>query len=753
MLYVVFIYKKFKMNLTLNFIRHTLRKHIISYYSYSTKLLPKNENIKKIRNIGISAHIDAGKTTTTERMLYYSGLIEHMGEVHDGNTVTDYMDQERERGITITSAAVTFFWKNHQFNLIDTPGHIDFTMEVEQTLNVLDGVIVILDGSAGVEAQTLTVWRQACRYNLPCIIYLNKMDRSDADIHMCCSSILKKLGVIPILLQLPVVENHKFVDVVTSELIKYGQGKNKNMLKEPLTEKEFPKLFSEAKEARVKAIETLADFDDELANTVIASESFENISNDDIIISLVKVTNQKTAVPVLLGSSYKNIGVQSLMDAVISYLPWPLNSIRVFSHFDDHFCGRAFKVIHDKQRGPLVFLRIYNGVIKKGQKIYSIQRDVSEQVGRVYVAYADDFTEVELVENGNIAVVSGLKKIMSGDLVASSQTAFERAKKSLINELQKNKKIIPENTDSLFGISAKIPEPVFFCSIESPSMSTQSALDQALSELQREDPSLRVSYNDETGQTVLAGMGELHLEIIRDRILKEYKIDADLGPLQISYREASLNKVTDSLKVETKIGNTKHSLLISMSLLPDFNQDDRKELLQFDKTPDNASNLAGIYPKHLVAIKEGLKIGLMHGPKINSQVINTGVMLHWFEAGRGTSETIISAAANQLTQKLLKESGSYILEPVVNLEVVSPSEYISVILSDLSQRRAAIKNVDVRGDSKVVIAVVPLSELLGYSTDIRSISSGTATFSTEFKKYQRMSPLEEDNAIRSVRGF
>ncbi|XP_066154969.1 ribosome-releasing factor 2, mitochondrial isoform X2 [Euwallacea fornicatus] len=581
---------------------------------YSTFKLPRND-ISKIRNIGISAHIDAGKTTTTERMLYYAGVIDYMGEVHDGNTVTDFMDQERERGITITSAAVTFFWKNHQFNLIDTPGHIDFTMEVEHALNVLDGVVVILDGSAGVEAQTLTVWRQADRFNLPRVVYVNKMDRRDGDVHMCCDSLEKKLDVQPILLQLPVVRDDKLfgiIDVLSQELIQFGKGQERALIRGELVEKEWPQLFENAQRARVKVIEQLCDHNDELAEKVIASEVFDIVPSDDIVKALKKVTLERKAVPVVLGSSYKNIGVQTLMDAIALYLPSPINRSNVFSAFEDHFCGRAFKVKHDNQKGPLTFLRLYNGSVKKAQKIFSVQRRESEQVGRVYMAYADDFKEVESLGSGNIAVLSGLKKIMSGDLVTSSQSVYDKARK--IAQKCSNS----EDVDSAFGVGAEIPEPVFFCSIEPPSLAKQQALDQALAELQREDPSLRITYNSETGQTVLAGMGELHLEIIRDRILKEYKIEADLGPLQIAYREMPLQKVSDSLQVDTKIGNHKNSVLVRLSVVPSDCSSSQKAL-KFDKSQESASCIAGIFPKHLQAIRQGVEVGLAHGPKISSQ--------------------------------------------------------------------------------------------------------------------------------------
>ncbi|XP_019755164.2 ribosome-releasing factor 2, mitochondrial isoform X3 [Dendroctonus ponderosae] len=607
----------------------------------------------------------------------------------------------------------------------------------------------------GVEAQTLTVWRQADRYNLPRIIYVNKMDRADSDIHMCCSSIEKKFDLAALLLQLPARAGGKLtgvVDVLSLELFQYGNSRAKGVSVVDLSEETHPQLFADAQQARVRLIEQLTEHDDELANKVIASESFETVSSQEIIKALQKVTQDRVAVPVVLGSSYKNIGVQNLMDAVIHYLPTPQRSSKIFSAFEDAFCGRAFKVKHDKQKGPLVFVRLYNGSIRKGQKIFSVQRSESEQVGRLYVAYADDFQEVESLGSGNIAVLSGLKKTLSGDLVTTSQTAYDRAGKNVLKAQKKSDAPLQVSADSLFGVGARIPEPVFFCSIEPPSMSSQQALDQALTELQREDPSLRVSYNAETGQTVLAGMGELHLEIIRDRILKEYKVDADLGPLQIAYREAPLDSVTESTTVDIKIGSHKNHVLVKMSLIPTVNYTS-EDLLKFDKNADNASNISAIYPKHLQAIRQGVTVGLAQGPKINSQVINTHVMLHWFEVGRGTSETIIASTVTQLVQKLVKLSGTRILEPVMALEIVTPPEHLSSIMADLSRRRTNINSVTMRGKAQVVTASVPLAELLGYSSDLRIISSGTAMFTTEFEEYRRMSSSDEEEAIRSVRGF
>ncbi|XP_028137204.1 ribosome-releasing factor 2, mitochondrial [Diabrotica virgifera virgifera] len=744
-------------NFGLNF-KRTLRKFNKLYTKinqYNTGKEIQNVPIEKIRNIGILAHIDAGKTTTTERMLFISGLIQNMGEVHRGNTVTDYMEQERERGITITSAAVTFYWKKNQFNLIDTPGHIDFTMEVEQTLNVLDGAIVVLDGTAGVEAQTLTVWRQAEKNKIPRIIYVNKMDRSNASISLSCETIEKKLQSPYLLLQLPVVENNKLtgiIDILTMELITYGTEDIKLLEKVQLTEKNFPKHFEEAKLARSKLVDKLCNYDDNLADQVLVSESLDNIPTTDIVKSLRTVTKSQTAVPVLLGSSYKNVGVQNLMDAVILYLPAPNEKNMLFLSFEDNLCARAFKVIHNKQKGPLVFLRIYNGQIKRGQKIYNIKQDCSEQIGRLYVAYADDFKEIDSIANGNIAVATGVKKVMSGDLITTSNNASQKAKNSILKKT-KDRTMEEKDINKIFGIGVAVPEPVFFRSIEPPSASSQTHLDLALSELQREDPSLRVTYNSETGQTILAGMGELHLDIIKDRIMKEYKLEVELGPLQIAYKETPIEKLTDTLTVETKIGSSKQFITVKLTLQPVVDLTHSNEVLKLDKSPEYASNIASIFPKHLVAVRQGVEVGLSHGPKISCPVINVQVILHYLEVGRGTSDTMITATVTQLIQKILKQVNTYILEPVMSLEVVTPEEHLSVIVADLSRRRTNINNIGMRGNSKVVLANTPLSELLGYSTILRTISSGTATFTMQFLDCSKMSPELEMLAIQSVRGF
>jgi len=591
--------------------------------------------------------LSPGKTTTTERMLFYSGLIRNMGEVHHGNTVTDYMEQERQRGITITSAAVTFNWKDYRFNLIDTPGHIDFTMEVEQTLQILDGAIVVLDGSAGVEAQTLTVCRQADRYNIPKLIYVNKMDRMDADFDMSLHSIKSKLNVEVLPVQVPVKEAgvlKGIVDVITMEKLMFDKKhQGINMIKTKLTENDG-KLWEMINEKRQILTDKLSDLDDKLADIIIEQESLD-VQPQILIDSLRKVTINRKGVPVVLGSSYKNIGVQPLMDSVILYLPSPMNISNAYKCFDNNLAARVFKIVHDQQKGAITFFRIYSGKMKRSQKLYNITREQNEQCARLYVACADDYEEVSEVDHGNIAAIAGLKSTVAGDLVTTSVSVADRAKEIMS---QKNPDR-PDYVNNFFASGVNLLDPVFFCSIEPPSLSAQSALEIALRELQREDPSLRVTNDTETDQIVLAGMGELHIDIIKERIKREYKIDVDLGPLQIAYKETVQDAIKDTLVMEHKVGKTRHKVNITISLIPQYKG--TKKLL-LDRSPENASNIDNIHPRVMNAIKNGMEAALLHGVKLSCPVIDVGVKLHWLEVARGTSDTMISAATTQCIRKV-----------------------------------------------------------------------------------------------------
>ncbi|KAM3959287.1 mitochondrial ribosome recycling factor 2 [Aphomia sociella] len=727
-----------------------------------------------IRNIGILAHIDAGKTTTTERMLFYSGTIRSMGEVHHGNTVTDYMEQERQRGITITSAAVSFQWNGNQINLIDTPGHIDFTMEVEQSLAVLDGAVVVLDGSAGVEAQTLTVWRQANAYRVPRLLYLNKMDRADGDAAACVRSVQERLHATPLLLHQPLRHQDRLIgliDLITLEEIVWTQGRGQNFIRRKLTEKDGA-IWETSMESHRQLIDTLSSLDDKLADTIIQQESLDNLNSTEIEAAVRRCTVQMTGFPIVCGSSYKNIGVQTLIDAVISYLPSPRQCNELYSCFGTDLSARAFKVQHDDQRGVLTFLRLYSGEISKAQKIYNLGRGKSEQGGALYVALADEYKPVDTVTAGNIAVVSSLKATMSGDLITSTQAAANRAKSQLATTLadssHRDKIMLPsarhrvqgleteptkeELADILLGIGTSAPEPVFLCSIEPPSAAAQKYLEAALAQLQREDPSLRVSVDGDTGQMVLAGMGELHLEIIKERIVREYKIDVELGSLHIAYKEALEGTARASSSVDRKIGGQRQVLKVELSAATVSGIAPEK-VLKLDRSPDSAANLAHLHPRSLQAIKQGVHTALQHGPKLGCPMVDVQVTLHWFESGRGTSDSVITATVAQCLRKVLEQAGSLVLEPVMSLQVSCPDTHSARVLADLARRRAHLQHVQLRHAHKVIDSLTPLSELLGYSTTLRSLSSGLATFTMEFHSLQQMSPHDEEKAIKNVTGF
>ncbi|XP_072462452.1 ribosome-releasing factor 2, mitochondrial isoform X2 [Notamacropus eugenii] len=468
-----------------------------------------NPPMSKIRNIGIMAHIDAGKTTTTERMLYYSGYTRSLGDVDDGDTVTDFMAQERERGITIQSAAVTFDWKGYRVNLIDTPGHVDFTLEVERCLRVLDGAVAVLDASAGVEAQTLTVWRQADKHRVPRICFLNKMDKTGASFNCTVDSIREKLKTKPLLLQLPVGEAKAFkglVDVVTMEKVIWNPASHsddgKQFMREPLTELNDPELLKEAKEARNALIEQIADVDDEFADLVLGEfiENFDLLPAEKLYPAIRRVTMAQSAVPVLCGSALKNKGVQPLLDAITMYLPSPDERNNEFLQwYKDDLCALAFKVLHDKQRGPLVFMRIYSGTMKPQSAVHNINGNYTERISRLLLPFADQHVEIPSLTAGNIALTVGLKQTSTGDTIVSSKaSALAAARRAGRNEGKTHRKHM--ETENLLLAGVEIPEPVFFCTIEPPSVAKQPELDRALNCLQREDPSLKVRLDPDSGQ-------------------------------------------------------------------------------------------------------------------------------------------------------------------------------------------------------------------------------------------------------------
>nr|NP_732771.2 mitochondrial ribosome recycling factor 2, isoform A [Drosophila melanogaster]Q9VCX4.3 RecName: Full=Ribosome-releasing factor 2, mitochondrial; Short=RRF2mt; AltName: Full=Elongation factor G 2, mitochondrial; Short=EF-G2mt; Short=mEF-G 2; AltName: Full=Elongation factor G2; AltName: Full=Ribosome-recycling factor 2, mitochondrial; Flags: Precursor [Drosophila melanogaster]AAF56031.3 mitochondrial ribosome recycling factor 2, isoform A [Drosophila melanogaster]ADZ24788.1 mitochondrial elonga len=714
----------------------------------------KRSYSSKIRNIGILAHIDAGKTTTTERMLFYAGKTRALGEVHRGNTVTDYLTQERERGITICSSAVTFSWNDHRINLLDTPGHIDFTMEVEQSLYAVDGVVVVLDGTAGVEAQTVTVWSQADKHKLPRLIFVNKMDRPDADFEKCVSDLKDKLETQPVCLQYPVKNEDGVLainDVITLERLSWQQkdlGRSyRNVKLEPSDDLRL------LQEKRNELIDQLSGLDDELADVVISTESFDNVDNALIERALRRATTQQKVVPVLLGSAYKNVGIQRLMDAVNAYLPAPEERNQIYDCFGTEVAGKVFKIVHDKQRGPLTLVRILRGEIKRGMRLISA-RGQAEVVSKLYEPLADEYREVSAVQSGDVVICAGLKSTVTGDLLTSSQSALKNAQKRYKQSLGNTAAKVEEDdeldeSDELFAIDPQIPDAVYFCSIEPPSVSSQTAMEQALKQLQREDPSLRVSYDSVTGQTVLGGMGELHMDIIKSRILSEYKIDVDLGPLQIAYKETIEAPALTTLSVEKEIAGSKQSVSITLEVVKN-----QAELFSLDKSPDNLPNLNTLRPRILQVLRKGSISALERGPRVGGQVVETQIRLHNATIGRGTADSFVMATAAQCVQKLLSTSGTRLLEPIMALQIVAPSERISGIMADLSRRRALINDVLPKGErNKMILVNAPLAELSGYSSALRTISSGTASMTMQPCGFSSMNSVDESLAERRAQGL
>ncbi|XP_053557387.1 ribosome-releasing factor 2, mitochondrial isoform X2 [Bombina bombina] len=713
--------------------------------------------ISKIRNIGIMAHIDAGKTTTTERMLYYSGYIRALGDVDDGDTVTDFMAQERERGITIQSAAVTFDWNGHRINLIDTPGHVDFTVEVERSLRVLDGAVAVFDASAGVEAQTLTVWRQADKHSVPRLCFLNKMDKAGASFTYAVESIKSKLKVKPLLLQLPIGEGKTFkglVDLVSMETIVWSprasEDDGRMFEQKSVKDARDPELLKNANEARNVLIEQIADLDDEFAVLILDefSEHLDQIPLEKLQAAIRRITLARIAVPVLCGSALKNKGVQLLLDAIALYLPSPDDCSHDFVQwYQGDLCALAFKVLHDKQRGPMVLLRIYSGTMKSQSAVHNINQDCTERMSRLLLPFADQHIEIPSLSAGNIALTVGLKQTTTGDTIVSSKAAAAAAIRRAGRDSAKKTKD-DKMQGSLVLAGVEIPEPVFFCTIEPPSMAKQPDLETALNCLQREDPSLKVKTDPDSGQTILCGMGELHIEIIHDRIKREYGLETYLGPLQIAYRETILSSSMATDILDRTVGDNRHLVSTELEVKP-FTEDvsENNPIIEYG---ENISD-------HLLkdfqeAIENGIESSYLQGPLLGFPVQDVAVTLHDLSVLPGTSITMVSACVSRCVQKAMKKAEKQVLEPLMRLEITLSEDYLSSVLGDLAQRRGNIQEIQSRLDNKVVIASVPLAEMMGYSTDLRSITSGSATFTLELSNYEAMNP-QDQKALLKKRGF
>ncbi|KAG2377402.1 hypothetical protein C9374_009313 [Naegleria lovaniensis] len=694
-----------------------------------------------IRNVGIIAHIDAGKTTTTERMLYYSGYSSHLGNVDDGDTITDYMPQEQERGITITSAAITFKWKDHRINLIDTPGHVDFTFEVERSVSVLDGAVAIFDVVNGVEAQSKTVWRQADRYNVPRIVYMNKMDKIGANFEFAISTLLERLPgcPTPIPVQLPNGTEDAFTSVFDLiEIKEYKFSGDESREYKPLEVQ--PKDLDRVMKAREEMIDKIASIDEDLGEKYLNEEE---ITPNDIHNALRRITISRKAIPIFCGSSLKNKGVQQVLDGVIRYLPGPK-----IDEKHKELNAFAFKVINDAQRGLLVFVRVYGGAIDitKSPAIFNHSKNQKERIGKIYQMHANVPQEVKKISSGNIGVLVGLRETGTGDILVAKHGA-------------KLDTAIPQ---------LSVPKPVFFCSIEAENSAEQEALDNALSILQKEDSSLKITNNEETNQTLVSGMGELHLEIIKDRILTEYGINVEMGEVQISYRETlTVESPVTFLEFDKKLTTGKR-LYAKLWLKVGPSESGQGNVVNFEWDEDLCLPDQKVIKKFEKSIRYGIESSFMRGALLGYPIEEMTVTVVGASILDDNNEQIISGneelqnqsfigCAHTLFNKVLKENEQHIrlLEPYMDIEIETDRTYIGSIMSDLTgSRRGKIKGLQSKLEHFTIIcAEVPLSEMIGYSSHLRSLTSGQCHYHMDFARYEPLQQEYQKKLITKIRGY
>ena len=673
--------------------------------------------LDRVRNIGIMAHIDAGKTTTTERILYYTGRTHKLGEVHEGAATMDWMAQEQERGITITSAATTAAWRDHRINIIDTPGHVDFTVEVERSLRVLDGAVAVFDSVAGVQPQSETVWRQADRYGVPRIAFINKMDRTGANFFAAVQSMRERLGANPVPVQLPIgqEEHHRgVVDLVEMRSIVYEDD-----LGIKFTVGEIPpELVEQAEEYHHALIDAVAEFDDELTETYLEDESA--VTPEQIRRALRAGTLADAITPVLLGSAFKNKGVQPLLDAVVEYLPSPLDvppvqgvdpkteeeSTRPAS-LEAPFAALVFKVMSDPYVGKLTYFRVYSGQVKAGERVLNTTSGKTERIGRILQMHANHREEREEIGAGEIAAAVGLKQSTTGDTLAADGAP-----------------IVLE--------SMSFPDPVIHVAIEPKTKGDQDKLSQGLQRLAEEDPTFRVTSDEETGQTLIAGMGELHLEIIVDRLLREFKVDANVGRPQVAYRETvstPVERVQGKFVRQTGGSGQYGDVVINLSP-----QQPGQGYEFVDKI------VGGKVPKEYIpavdaGIQEAMNSGILAGyPVVDVKVELVEGSYHEVDS----SERAFKIAGSMAFKEAMKRAKPKLLEPVMAVEVVTPDEYLGDVMGNLNSRRGRVEHLEQVAGSQSIKASVPLSEMFGYATDLRSMSQGRATFTMQFDRYEEV---------------
>ena len=694
--------------------------------------MPRLYPLERTRNIGISAHIDAGKTTTTERILFYTGVLHRMGEVHDGAATMDWMEQEKERGITITSAATTCFWDDHRINIIDTPGHVDFTAEVERSLRVLDGAVALFCSVGGVEPQSETVWRQMDKYGVPRIAFVNKMDRVGADFLAVVEMMKERLGANAIPIQLPVGEGDLFagiIDLVTMKARMYRE----STLGAEWDDLEIPHdMQARAQQYRTKMLEAVSDEDDTLLEKYLEGKE---ISPAEVMAVLRRASLKVSIIPVLCGSSFKNKGVQMLLDGIVSYLPSPLdlNDGTVLGHhvnLTDHitrkvadneqFAALAFKIMSDPFVGRLTYFRVYTGTLKSGSYVYNSVSDKKERISRILRMHANSREDVEVAYTGDIVAAVGLKHTRTGDTLC-------------------------DEDDPIILEKMTFPEPVIHVAIEPKTKADQEKMGEALQKLTEEDPTLRVATNEETGQIIISGMGELHLEIIIDRMKREFRVEANIGKPQVAYKETIRKKVQAEGKFVRQSGGRGQYGHVWVELEPN----EKGKGFEFEN-----AIVGGVVPKEYIkpveqGIVEAMKNGVLAGYPVED------VKVKLFDGSFhevDSSEMAFKVAGSMAFKEAARKASPAILEPIMAVEVVTPEEYMGDVIGDLNSRRGKIEGMTPRKDAQVIKAAVPLSEMFGYSTTLRSMTQGRAIYSMELSHYDETPKSVSDQIIEKIKG-
>ena len=672
--------------------------------------------LDKVRNIGIIAHIDAGKTTTTERILYYTGRIHKIGEVHEGAAEMDWMEQEKERGITITSATTTCFWRDHRINIVDTPGHVDFTIEVERSLRVLDGAVTILCGVGGVQPRTETVWRQADKYRVPRIIFVNKMDRVGADFFRVVEDVQEKLGAKPVPVQIPIGSEDSFkgvVDLISMKAIVWEE----ETLGAKYHFEEIPEDLKDlAEEWREKMLEALADVDEEIMMKYLEGEE---ITEEEIKKTLRKGTIELKFFPMLCGSAFKNKGVQPLLDAIVDYLPSPLDIPPVKginpktgeeeerpASYDAPFAALAFKILTDPYVGQLTFVRVYSGLMESGSYVYNATRDKKERLARILRMHANKREEIPVLGAGDIAAAVGLRETYTGDTLCD-----------------------PDHPILLEAM--EFPEPVISIAVEPKTKADQEKLSMALQKLAKEDPSFRVATDHETGQTIISGMGELHLEIIVDRLKREFGVEVNVGKPQVAYRETIKSEVTQEGKFIKQTGGRGQYGHVWLKIEPL----ERGKGFEFHETIKG-----GVVPKEYIpaveaGVREAMETGVVAGyPMTDIKVTLFDGSYHEVDS----SEMAFKIAGSIAFKEGAKKANPVLLEPIMEVEVTTPEEFMGDVIGDLNKRRGRVQGMEARGNAQVIKALVPLAEMFGYATDLRSMTQGRATYIMRFSHYEEV---------------